>query len=288
MSGELQAATNTLTREHYVRLVSGEIILNVFGRHTSGNLLHFYWDIRSGWKSEDMTAVYGARCDLQQLATWQIEGDPVAINFVSGLTPTEHVFGRQHSGNISGNLIHYYWDAQSGWAREDLTEGPGTAARAAPGSPPVDLSAKQIVGNPVAINVLDISNHPTLHVFGRTASDTVAHYFWKASVGWLVENLTDRFTSRANTISTDPVVFILYDGFFPRLHVYGRHSPENDVIEYSEGASAWDAMDLTATFGVPGTQIAGNIVGPSGTGLAAELMGRAPNGNIIRYCAGTC
>ena len=50
-------------------------------------------------------------------AAFQIAGDPKVINLQAGDIPTQHAFGR----NAAGELIHYYWSPQPGWAAENLT-----------------------------------------------------------------------------------------------------------------------------------------------------------------------
>ena len=84
---------------------------HVFGRNAAGELIHYYWAPQPGWAAENLTR-YGAIG-----AAYQFASDPVVINLQSGDTPTQHVFGR----NAAGELIHYYWAPQPGWAAENLT-----------------------------------------------------------------------------------------------------------------------------------------------------------------------
>jgi hypothetical protein len=268
-----------------VNLVSGGVpTQHVFGRHGSGSVIHYYWSAAAGWAGEDLTALYAGRprpgpATADEIAARRIAGAPVVLNLRSGAEETQHVFGRHRS---SGDLIHYYWSAFPGWAAENLT----LRAQPAPGSPAViPIADKRLVGDPVAINVLDIRGVPTQHVFGRTAAGGVVHYFWRAADGWQVENLTTRYATAASAISSDPVVVLLYDGLLPRLRLYGRRGLPGDVIGYTERAFGWTAANLTTE---PTDRIASRPVIPGDLTLAAEVVGRSSNGSIIRYCAGTC
>ena len=92
--------------------LSGDIPTeHVFARNAVGDLIQYYWSPQPSWAAENLTQ----RANIGN--AFQIASDPAAVSYMSGDTPTEHVFGR----NAAGELIHYYWIPQTSWAAENLT-----------------------------------------------------------------------------------------------------------------------------------------------------------------------
>jgi hypothetical protein len=138
---------------------------NVYGRSAGGHVIGFYWSPQGVWAAADITqATVEAYC---------IASDPVVDSFLSGPTPTQHVFGR----NANGDLIHYYWSSQPGWGAENLTQYQKIGA------------AFRIASDPVVDSFLS-GPTPTQHVFGRNANGDLIHYYWSPQPDWGAENLT--------------------------------------------------------------------------------------------------
>jgi hypothetical protein len=104
---------------------------------------------------------------------YRIASTPTLINLRAGDVPTQHAFGR----NAAGELIHYYWSPQPGWAAENLTQYRNIGV------------AFRIVSEPRVIN-LQVGDIPTQHAFGRNAAGELIHYYWAPELGWSAENLT--------------------------------------------------------------------------------------------------
>ena len=137
--------------------------VDVYGRTTDGHLAHYYWSAASGWRSEDLTAKTGAPS--------QLAGEPVADSFLSGATPTAHVYGQA----ADGHLLHYFWSAAKGWGAEDLSQELGVAWL--------------LSGDPMAFNS---AADKTLgaHIYGRSTDGHLVHYYWARARGWAAEDLT--------------------------------------------------------------------------------------------------
>jgi hypothetical protein len=85
-----------------------DTVPHVFGRNAAGELIHYYWSPKPGWAVENLTA----RANIG--TAFQFASDPV----VELRLPDElHVFGH----NAVGELIHYYWSPEPGWAAQNLT-----------------------------------------------------------------------------------------------------------------------------------------------------------------------
>jgi hypothetical protein len=207
-----------------INLQSGnEPTQHVFARNAAGELVHYYWSPQPGWAAENLTRYPNIG------AAYQFAGDPLAINLQSGNEPTQHVFAR----NAAGELIHYYWSPQPGWAAENLTRYPNIGA------------AYQFVGDPLAIN-LQSGNEPTQHVFARNAAGEVIHYYWSPQPGWAAENLT-RYPNigAAYQFAGAPLAINLQSGNEPTQHVFARNAAGELIHYYWSPQPGWAAENLT-------------------------------------------
>jgi hypothetical protein len=207
-----------------VTFASGNIpTQHVFARNGAGELVHYYWSPALDWSVENLTG----RASIG--ASYRIAGEPVADALVSGATPTQHVFGR----NATGDLIHYYWLPGPSWAAENLTGRRNMGA------------AYRLAGDPAVVN-LKSGNTPTQHVFARSETGDLIHYYWSPGPSWAAENLTQRANiGPAYRFVGQPVVVNLKSGNTPTQHVFAR-SENGDLIHYywSPGPS-WAAENLT-------------------------------------------
>jgi hypothetical protein len=235
---------------------------NAFGRNAAGELI---WCPQPGWAARNLTqyATIGA--------AFQVSGNLAADSFLSGDTPTEHVFGR----NAAGDLIHYYWTPQSRWAAENLTQ------RAAIGV------AFRIASDPEADSFLS-GDIPTEHVFGRNAAGDLIQYYWSPQPSWAAENLTQRATiGNAYRIAGDPAADSFLSGDTPTEHVFGRNA-DGDLIHYCWAPQpSWSAENLTqrATIGnayrIAGAPVAVSFV--NGNVPEEHVFGRSAAGDLIHY-----
>jgi predicted acylesterase/phospholipase RssA len=238
---------------------------HVFGRNAAGDLIHYYWTPQSRWAAENLT---------QRAATgaaFRIASDPTVDSFLSGDTPTEHVFGR----NAAGDLIQYYWSPQTSWAAENLTQ------RATIGN------AYRIVGNPTADSFLS-GDTPTEHVFGRNAAGDLIQYYWSPQPSWAAENLTQRANiGNAYRIAGDPAADSFLSGDTPTEHVFGRNADGDLIHYYWSPRPSWAAENLTqrATIGnayrIAGAPVAVSFL--NGNVPEEHVFGRNAAGNLIHY-----
>src|SRR5262249_8474988 len=145
-------------------------VQHVFGRNSSGDLVHYYWISSLRWPAANLTSGYS------NIGTaYRIPALPEVITLLSGSTPTQHVFAR----NALGNLIHYYWSPSPGWQAENLTSRSniGTAYRITTGL--------KVINGPTYDNGVLVQ-----HVFGRNSNGDLIHYYWIISQSWAAENIT--------------------------------------------------------------------------------------------------
>jgi hypothetical protein len=174
-----------IQRPHGLKVINGPTydagapVQHVFGRNSSGHLIHYYWIKSLGWAAENLTTGYS------NIGTaYRIFGEPEVINLQSGSIPMQHVFGR----SSTGDLIHYYWYPAAGWQAENLTQRLTTEN---PPQPPNTVDTYRLQHGLKVINgPTSDAGAPVQHVFGRNSSGDLIHYYWIKSLGWAVENLT--------------------------------------------------------------------------------------------------
>jgi hypothetical protein len=175
-----------------INLQAGNIpTQHVFAHNADSELIHYYWSPQPGWAAENLT-------QYQRIgAAYRIVSDPKVISLQAGNIPAaQHVFAR----NANGELIHYYWSPELGWAAENLTQYQRTGA------------AYQIAGYPEVIN-LQVGALLMQHVFARNANGELIHYYWSPQLGWAAENLTQyQRIGAANRFVSDPKVINLVLG----------------------------------------------------------------------------
>src|SRR5262249_5101271 len=151
--------------------------------------IHYYWSPQPGWAAENLT-------QYQNIGTtFRIANDPVVINLQSGDIPTQHAFAR----NGNGDLIHYYWSPEPGWAAENLTQYQ-------------NIGIHQRIASDTAVVNLASGHIPTQHAFARNGNGDLIHYYWSSQPSWAAENLTQyqnigtafRIANDPRVISSDP------------------------------------------------------------------------------------
>ena len=294
---------------------------HVFGRNTSGDVIHYYWSPVPGWASENLTQLNNIGTALR------ITSIPVVIDIPDATTPSLHVFG--HNG--AGDLIHYYWSAASGWAAENLTQrnNIGVAFRMTSNLTVIHVqnggtliqhvfglnatgelidyswsqsfgwaaenltqrnnigAAYRIVTDPVATTT-QIAATPALDVFGRNPAGGVIHYFWSPSAGWAAENLTARSNIGGQFgLLTNPVAIALQSGDTPTEHVFGGNAAGDLIHYYWSAAPSWAAENLTlygsigAAFRMTADPVALNL--QNGTITTQHVFGRNSAGDLVHY-----
>lgn len=166
-------------RGNPIALVShqnGYLRHDVFALHRRGELIHYWWSAAppSGWHSENLTIHVGGPT---------IQTDLVAEHSRVGYLRHD-VFGR----NSAGQLIHYWWSAQSGWQTENRT-----TALSGPTFVSITLDAY-------------IDPFRPLQVFARNSSNHLIHYGIYPN-DWQAKNLT--MTFGGPTIIGSPAVIKL-------------------------------------------------------------------------------
>jgi hypothetical protein len=196
---------------------------HAFARNGNGELIHYYWSPQPGWAAENLTQYANIG------AAFRIAGDPEVVNLQSGNVPTQHVFAR----NANGELVHYYWSPQPGWAAENLTQYANIGA------------AFRIAGDPQLVN-LQSGDVPSQHAFARNGNGDIIHYYWSPQPGWAAENLTQypNIGASFRTV-TDPEVINLQSGNVPMQHAFGRNADGELVHYYWSPQPGWVAENLT-------------------------------------------
>lgn len=171
-----------IQRPHGLKVINGPTysldapVQHVFGRNSSGHLIHYYWFKQGGWAAENLTT---GRANIG--TAYRIFGEPEVINLQSGNIPMQHVFAR----NSDGDLIHYYWSPGDSWQAENLTEQLLKHLDTNDRTPYRLQHGLKVINGPTYS--LDA---PVQHVFGRNSKGELIHYYWFKQGGWKVENLT--------------------------------------------------------------------------------------------------
>ncbi|MEW6736075.1 MAG: hypothetical protein AB1489_32580, partial [Acidobacteriota bacterium] len=238
---------------------------HVFGKNSNGDLIHFYWSQQNGWAAENLTTGYA------NIGTsYRISGNPVVIN---GPNDGQHVFGR----NINGDLIHYYWSRQAGWAAENLTTGYANIG-----------TNFRISQDPVVV----LGPGAAHHVFSRNSNGDLIQYYWFPQPGWAAENLTQyanigtSFRIGANGNLT------VVNGPGNSQHVYGSNSAKDLIHYYNTPQQGWAAENLTTRFANTGTfRVSDYGLGViNGPGTTHHVFALAPanlfsNADVVHFWA---
>ncbi len=222
-------------------------LLDVFAiDELTDHLIHYYWAPNGDWNAEDINQIAGG--------TRPFRGDPVVINrngiSMDILIPDDR-----------GYLIRYYWSADAGWARQDLT---------------------QIVGSTYSIESVPVvlSRTPdTLDIFARGQTADLIHYYWSAANGWRAKNLTEILG--AEPIDGKPAVITRSPD---TLNVFARGYTWRALIHfYWSATTGWVTEDLTTKASLTiGQRIDGNPVA-RGNENRVDVFARNTSGHLIHY-----
>ncbi|MEJ2185822.1 MAG: hypothetical protein P8Z36_07760 [Gemmatimonadota bacterium] len=206
--------------------------LHAFALNDRGELLHYFWNRRSGWAAENLT-------ERQRGAgSVRLVGRTTVLHAPGG---TQAVLGR----NAEGELVLYQRSPSTSWTAENVTGvaipmlTPETAEdRIEASNGAAEIPDVHLTGDPAAALAPDGS----LHVLGRNARGGIVHYARTGSE-WRVEDLTSErpVIDAGLRVGGDPAMAFAPG---PRQHVFARNSRDLLLYHWSPVPS-WAAENLT-------------------------------------------
>jgi hypothetical protein len=218
----------------------------VFAVNDEDQLIHYWWsEIPPGsWRAENLTANHGGP------SVWS---KPVVLNSYYHYPRTGERRLRQdvYSVNAQGDLVHYWWQAETGWRHTNVTQAIGGhrfnrfstlgVTTESPSQPGTDYQ----------------------HVFGSGTSGHLLHY-WREPSGWRSANLSLVNGRQVHPLTASGVSTIEHNGIIngvntARLNVFGFAA--DDMVRYWSWnlGGPWSAENVTQAFGFLGSS--GTITG---------------------------
>lgn len=227
---------------------------DVFAVNNDNHLIHYWWSEipPSAWNGENLTTDYAGP------AVWS---KPIVWNSYYRHSSGERRLRQDvHSVNDQGDLVHYWWKAETGWRHTNVTQAIGGARfnrfstlsliTESPTQPPTDYH----------------------HIFGHNANGHLLHY-WREPSGWRWANVTVVNGQQVHPMIASGVSTVDHNGTIDgvntaRLNVFGFLA--NQMIRYWSWnlLGPWSSENATQTFGFLGSS--GTITGTPAAGTSRQ------------------